>query len=148
MPGFGGSVGQSNPGQVARLLWFLAFFLSPMAGVAYVSTFEHGSGGREALIHLALILVVSLIVSVVSIVTAPLQPIDGDGIRKIARANLFFAIVDTIFFAVLLHDPSSAPPACHLDPACRIYPLAWLALAGMHYGYAIDAYIIKLRSAY
>lgn len=148
MLGFGGSVGQSNPSQAARLLWFLAFFLSPMAGVAYVSTYEHGSGGKEALIHLALILVVSLIVSVVSIVTAPLQPIDEDGIKKIARGNLFFAIVDTIIFAVLLHDPSSATLGCHFDPACRAYPLGWLALAGMHYGYAIDAYIIKLRSAY
>lgn len=139
MTHFGGSVGPSNPSQAARLLWFLAFFLSPMAGVAYVSTYEHWRGGKEALIHLALILVVSLIVSVVSIATAPLQPIDEDRIKKIARANLFFAIVDTIIFAVLVHDPSSA--------AQGTYPVGWLALAGMHYGYAVDAYIMRLRSA-
>lgn len=140
------TTGPSTPGQIARLAWFLTFFLSPMAGPTYVSLHDLSHGGREALIHIALLFFVSLAISSLSAATAPFQHVDEHAFTKVARANLFFALVGTVSFAILANDPSSTSPTCQIGTLCRTYPVGWLSLAGMHYCYSIVAYIIAHRS--
>ena len=146
MKQFQTTTGPSTPGQAARLAWFLTFFLSPMAGPAYVSLRDLSDGGRDALIHAAFIFFGSLAISSLSAATAPLQYADADAFTKLGRANLFFALVGTVSFALLTNDPFSMSPACQIAALCRTYPVGWLSLAGMHYCYSIVAYIIARRS--
>src|SRR4030095_10376497 len=99
--------GASNPGQSVRLLWFFLFFLFPMDGVAYVSTFELRHARAEALIHVLSILAASLTVTLVCAIAQPIQIIDEESMTKAGRANLCLALIDTIFFVILMHDPSA-----------------------------------------
>ena len=85
-------------------------------------------------------------ISSLSAATAPLQYADADAFTKLGRANLFFALVGTVSFALLTNDPFSMSPACQIAALCRTYPVGWLSLAGMHYCYSIVAYIIARRS--
>src|ERR1700744_4917087 len=111
-----------KPGDPARLAWLFALLLSPFSGIAYVEIYGL-HGGKEALSHLSLLLLVSLAISSLAAITAPFQNLDRDTFTRAARHNLLFAVLVTIAFALLLLDPSST---------AQNYPLGWLALAGMH----------------
>ncbi|WOH63421.1 hypothetical protein [Bradyrhizobium sp. BWA-3-5] len=141
---FNSEGGGSNPSQAVRLLWFLLFFLSPMASVAYVSQFELRHAGADALIHILWISAASLAVTLFCAVAQPIQIIDEATMTKLARANLCFALIDTLFFVILVRDFSAIDQACQPGAACRTYPVGWLALAGMHYCYAAWAYVTML----
>ena len=141
---FNSEGGGSNPSQAVRLLWFLLFFLPPMAAVAYVSEFELRHAGTDALIHVLWILAASLAVTLFCAVAQPIQIIDQEWMMKAARANLCLALIDTMFFVILIRDPSAVDQACQHGATCRTYPVGWLALAGMHYCCAIWAYVTML----
>lgn len=111
-----------------------------MAAVAYVAGFELRNAGEEALLRVLLILVASLAVSVFCAIAQPIRIIDESTMTIAARANLCLAIVDTVIVVILIRNPSSAELVCQLGEACRTYPVGWVALAGMHYSYAIWAY--------
>jgi cytochrome c oxidase subunit IV len=88
--------GDSNPSQAVRLIWFHLFFLSPMAAIAYVATYELKDAGQDALIRVLFILAVSLIVSLFCAIAQPIQIIDESLMTNAGRANLCLAVVDTI----------------------------------------------------
>lgn len=88
--------GDSNPSQAVRLIWFHLFFLSPMAAIAYVATYELKGAGQDALISVLFILAVSLIVSLFCAIAQPIQIIDESLMTSAGRANLCLAVVDTI----------------------------------------------------
>ena len=136
--------GGSNPSQAVRLLWFFLFFLSPMAALAYVSQFELWHGSADALIRVLWILAASLAATLFCAMAQPIGIIDEETMTKLARANLCFALIDTLFFVILIRNPSAVDQACQLGAACRTFPVGWLALAGMHYCYAVWAYVIML----
>ena len=136
--------GGSNPSQAVRLLWFFLIFLSPAGAVAYVTTYGLEHGNEEALIRVLAILAISLIVSILCAIAAPIQCYDEIGMTRAGRANLCLAILDTIIFVLLMHGPSSVGQACELESNCRTYPVIWLALAGMHYCYAVWTYATGL----
>jgi hypothetical protein len=138
----------SNPGEATRLAWIFVLLLWPGSGIAYVKIYELDNGGREALVHLSLMLVVSLTISIFAAIKAPLPGLaylDRETFTRPARWCLFSAIFFTVCFALLLHAPSSQD--CHLGVACRTHPLFWLASAGMFYCYSITSYILRLRAA-
>ena len=139
-----GEGGGSNPSQAVRLLWFFLFFLSPMAAVVYVFEFEQGHAGADVLIRVLWLSAASLAVTVFCAMAQPIGIIDEEIMTKVARANLCFALIDTFFFVLLIRNPSVVDPACQLGAACRTYPVGWLALAGMHYCYAVWAYVTML----
>jgi hypothetical protein len=133
-----------KPGDVIRLAWVFVMLLSPFSGIAYVKMYDLDNGGREALVHLSLILAVSLATSIFAAIKTPMPGLayqDKDTYTRPARGCLFFAIFNTACFALLLHTP------CHLEAACRTHPLLWLAFAGMFYCYSITGYILGLRAA-
>jgi hypothetical protein len=133
------------PGEAIRVAWFFVVLFGPSSGIAYVTMYGLEHGGREALLNLSLILSVSLFVSILAAITMPLPGIaslDSDMFARPARGSLCLALLLTICFALLLHDPSSQ--SCP-DVACRSYPLASLAFAGMYYCYSISSYILRLR---
>lgn len=144
---FGAKGGGSSPSQAVRLLWFVLFFLSPMGAVTYVSMYGLEHGGEEALIRVSLILAASLTVSFFCAIAQPIQIIDETVMTNAGRANLCLAVVDTIIVVILIYDPSSVDHACQLGSNCRTYPVGWLALAGMHYCYAVWAYTTMLISS-
>jgi len=125
-----------NPSQLVRLLWCFLVLFSPFSAVAYVSAFNLAHGHRGALIHVIVILAVSMLVSLVSPFLMPMQVFDEAALTRAARGNLCLALIDTILFAILVLDPSG--------PATRTIPVMWLALAGMHYCYAVSAYTLVL----
>jgi hypothetical protein len=135
------------PGEAIRLIWVLVLILLPGSGIAYLEMYDLDQGGRQALVHLSLMLVVSLAISIIAAIKAPLRGLyfDRDTFTRPARLNLSLAIFWTICFALLLHAPSSQD--CHFGVTCRTYPLLELALAGMHYGYSMTAYILRLRAS-
>ena len=141
---FNPKLGGSNPSQAVRLIWFHLFFLSPMAAIAYVSVYELKDAGEDALIRVLLILAVSLTVSIFCAIAQPIHIIDESIMTIAGRANLCLAVVDTIIVVILIRNPSSAELACQLGSTCRTYPVGWVALAGMHYCYAIWAYATML----
>jgi hypothetical protein len=103
---------------------------------------EHGN--EEALIRVLAILAVSLTMSLLCAIVQPIQIFDEIGMTRAGRANLCLAIFDTIIFVLLMHDPSPVGQACQLESNCRTYPVLWLALAGMHYCYAVWTYTTGL----
>lgn len=134
------------PGEATRLTWLFVLLFGPASGIAYVMMYGLDHGGRGALVHLSLILVVSLFTSILAAITFPLPgmaSLDRDTFTRPARSNLCLAIFLTISFVLLLHDPSSQ--SCQQEVPCRSYPLAWLALAGLHYCLSISSYILWLR---
>ena len=88
--------GDSNPSQAVCLIWFHLFFLSPMAAIGYVATYELKDAGQDALIRVLFILAVSLIVSLFRAIAQPIQIIDKSFMTNAGCANLCLAVVDTI----------------------------------------------------
>jgi hypothetical protein len=140
----GAKGGGSNPNQAVRLLWWFLLFLPPMGAVTYVSMYGLQHGGEEALIRVLLTLAASLAVTLFCAIAQPIQIIDETVMTNAGRANLCLAVIDTIIVVILICDPSSVDHACQLGSNCRTYPVGWLALAGMHYCYAVWAYATML----
>ena len=111
-----------------------------MAAIGYVSSYGLKDGGEDALIRVLLILAVSLVVSLGCGTAQPIQSFDETLLTNAGRANLCLAVIDTTIVVILLYGPSSAGHMCQLGSNCRTYPGGWLALAGMHYCYAVWAY--------
>lgn len=122
--------GGSNPSQAVRLLWFFLF--------------QQGHSGVDVLIQVLWISAASLAVTLFCAMAQPTGIIDEVTMTRVARANRCFALIDTLFFVLLIRNPSVVDPACQLGAACRTYPVGWLALAGMHYCYAVWAYVTML----
>lgn len=139
--------GDYNPGQLVRFIWFVLIFFTPMSALAYVLTFGLKDGGRDALIHVLLILAVSMVVSVVCAIAQPVQVVDEAFLTTAARANSALALADTIIVVLLFYAPAQIQQACQLEAQCRTYPVGWLAFAGMHYCFAVWAYISRLINA-
>lgn len=128
----------AGPSQLVRLLWVFLVLFAPAGAVAYVQVFDVAHGHRDALIHVLAILAVSLLISFVSPFLMPIQIFDEASLARGARGNLCFALFDTLPFVILMLGPSE------IGQAARTYPVGWLALAGLHYCYAISAYTLVL----
>ena len=136
--------GSYSPGEAVRLLWGWLTILSPLGALAYVRMFELGNGNEESLIRVLLILAVSMVITLISVVAFPMVLFDEIALKRVGRFSLCLALVHTIIVALLLLSHFSAQQACQLGATCRTYPVGWIALAGMHYCYAVWAYGINL----
>jgi len=88
-----------------------------MAAVVYVFEFEQGHAGADVLILLLWILAASLAVTLFCAMAQPVGIIDEATMTKVARANLCFALIDTLFFVLLVRNPSTVDQACQLAAA-------------------------------
>jgi len=131
--------------QATRLLLFFVIFLTPLSGLAYVSSHGLQKGNEESLFRVLLILSFSLAVTLICAIAQPIKLPIIVNLTRAGLANLGFAVIDVLIFALLLY--FSSEDACQLANSCAKYPVVWLALAGMHLCYAAWAYVTKLRSA-
>jgi uncharacterized membrane protein (UPF0136 family) len=127
-----------NPNQAVRLGWFLLSFTSPMTAVGYVSYYGLKDGNETALIHVLAMLAISMVASVFCGIAQPVVAFDEARMSRATRWNLSFAIVDTLIVAILSHVAVSEQRAT--------FPVGWLALAGMHYCWAVYLYTTEWKN--
>jgi hypothetical protein len=133
-----------NPSQAVRLVWFLLSFVTPFSALAYVSIDGFNNGSEETLIRVLAILTVSMVVSIACGIVQPVTIFDDARATRAGRLNLCLAIIDTIIVILLFRASSSVAQGCLPESACRTYPVGWLALAGLHYCYAVWLYTTRI----
>ena len=113
-----------------------------MMALVYVSYYGVTDGSDAARMPVLAILSVSIVLSVICGIAQPISfpALDEARVLRLARWNLGFAMVDTVIVLILSH-----PSACDQCVTFRQFPVGWLALAGMHYGWTIWLYIIRIR---
>ncbi len=66
-------------------------------------------------------------------------------LAKLLLANFIFVLFDVTIFVLLVYGRHYAAGRCQPDSSCELYPVGWLALAGMHLCYAALGCFIKER---
>jgi hypothetical protein len=66
-------------------------------------------------------------------------------LAKLLLANFIFVLFDVTIFVILVYGRHYAGDRCQPDSSCDLYPVGWLALAGMHLCYATLGCFIRFR---
>jgi hypothetical protein len=133
--------------QDLRLLWFLIIFVGPWGATIYLTNLGLQESNLETLGLVGVIVLASLLFSVAGSL-ALRRIIDPANVRRLAnigRANLILSLADVVIFALLVYGRRHSAAVCALGSKCLSFPAIWLALAGMHFCYAVTSYSIKFN---
>jgi hypothetical protein len=131
-----------------RLLVALITILSPLAAPVYLSGHSLSHAPLSTLPLVGAIILGSLALALAAALVG--EPFPNPGalprLKKAAFGNVAFIFFDLAVFALLVYGQHFSAHKCETGPACELYPVMWLALAGMHFCYAAVGGFIKLRS--